>query len=224
MPSSVYRWSEHCTMPITHNYSLGWCGACDRNNEKKPAGTFINLTFHGTSLPQKVRLWFWRFDVDFYIPSPRRCFKCQKFGHNSRTCTTRDDVHSKCSITGCTKETCPNADNPKCLNCECRHSFPARLWMYCVWHSIQYQSTTTQQHPQRCTKTGTQGIVHQPSLQYVHGEQRGSFGRMSVEAVHALLSENSCQHWQPSTSSTTWIWPNYKRSVSSWSKWKKRND
>ena len=94
-------------------------------------------------------------------------------------------------------------------------SFQARLWMHCVWHSIQYQFTTTWQHPQRWANTGTRGILHQPSLQYVHGGQRSSFGGASVEAVHELLSENSCLHWQPSTSCATWIWPKHKRSVSS---------
>ena len=94
-------------------------------------------------------------------------------------------------------------------------SFQARLRMYCVWHSIQYQFTTTWQHPERWAKTGTRGILHHPSLQYVHGGQRSSIGGMSVKVVHELLSENSCLHWQPSTSCTTLIWPNHKRSVSS---------
>ena len=91
-------------------------------------------------------------------------------------------------------------------------SFKAGLWMYCVWHSIQYQFTTTWQHPQRWAKTGTRGISHKPSLQYVHGGQRSSYGGTSVEVVHELLSENSCLHWQPSTSCTTWVWPDHKRS------------
>ena len=34
------------------------------------------------------------------------------------------------------------------------------------------------------------------------------------ERRHALLSEDSCLHWQPSTLCPTWIWPNHKRSVS----------
>ena len=37
--------------------------------------------------------------------------------------------------------------------------FQARLWTHCVWHSIQYQFTTTWQHPQRWAKTGTRGIL-----------------------------------------------------------------
>ena len=96
--------------------------------------------------------------------------------------------------------------------------------MYCVWHSIKCQSTTTGQHPQCWTETGTWSILHQPSLQHVHEGQRNSFGGKSVEAVHALLSENSCLHWQPSTSCPTWIWPNHKRSVSFQTKWKSWHD
>ena len=83
----------------------------------------------------------------------------------------------------------------------------ARLWMYCIWHSIPYQFTTTWQHPQRWTETGTRSILHQPSLQHVHGGQRSSSGGTSVEAVHELRYENSFLHWQPSTSCPTWIWP-----------------
>ena len=130
----------------------------------------------------------------------------------------------------CTKDSVPGGSqsHPSCCTLEVgrgqRHtagavpdhcSFQARLWMYCVWHSIQCQFTTTWQHPQRWAKTGTWGILHQPSLQYVHGGKRSSFGETSVEVVHELLSENLCLHWQPSTSCTTWIWPNHKRSVSS---------
>ena len=37
-------------------------------------------------------------------------------------------------------------------------SFQARLWMYCVWQSFQYQFTTTWQHPQRWAKTGTRAF------------------------------------------------------------------
>ena len=54
-------------------------------------------------------------------------------------------------------------------------SLQARLWMHCVWHSIPYQFTTTWQHPQYWTKTGTRSTLHQPNLQYVHRGQRSSF-------------------------------------------------
>ena len=82
--------------------------------------------------------------------------------------------------------------------------FQARLRMYCVWHSIKYWSTLTGQHPQCWNKTGTWSVLHQPSLQYEHRGQWSSSGRMSVEAVNALLYENSCLHWQPYMNSIQW--------------------
>ena len=51
-------------------------------------------------------------------------------------------------------------------------------------------------------------ILHQPSVQPIHRGQWSSFWGVSVKAVHALLSENSCLHQQSSTSCPAWIWPN----------------
>ena len=97
----------------------------NRNNEKRPTSTFY-LTFQGTSLPQKVRLGFERFDVDLYIPFPRRCFKCQKYGQNSRTCRATSDVCPLCSGTGHKQDSCPNKASLKCSNCNGPHSASTR--------------------------------------------------------------------------------------------------
>ena len=59
-------------------------------------------------------------------PSPRRCFKCQKFGHNSKVCRAREVVCQTCATPGHSKDTCPNSDNPKCLNCKGSHSTSSR--------------------------------------------------------------------------------------------------
>ena len=63
----------------------------NRNKQRQPTGAFI-LTFQATTLPLKIRLGCEHFDVDLYVPSPRRCFKCQKFGHHSRTCRVIEDL------------------------------------------------------------------------------------------------------------------------------------
>ena len=55
----------------------------------------------------------------------------------------------------------------------------------------------------------SQRILYQPSVQPVHRGQRSSFGGTSVKAVHALLCENSCLHWQSRTSRPAWIWRNH---------------
>ena len=95
--------------------------SANRNNGKQPTGTFF-LTFQGTTLPKKIRLGFEQFDVYLYTPSPRRCFKCQKFGHNTRVCRAREEVCQTCATPGHSKDTCPNSDNPKCLNCKGSHT------------------------------------------------------------------------------------------------------
>ena len=73
--------------------------SANRNNGKQPTGTFF-LTFQGTTLPKKIRLGFEQFDVHLYVPSPRRCFKCQKFGHNTRVCRAREEVCQTCATPG----------------------------------------------------------------------------------------------------------------------------
>ena len=73
---------------------------------------------------------------------------------------------------------------------------------------------------QHWIKTGTWSVLHQPSLQFVH---RGHWGT-PVKAVHALLSQNLCLHWQSSTSCPAWIWPNHSGSICSQAKWERRHD
>ena len=99
-----------------------------------------------------------------------------------------------------------------------RHTFTALpgnctlqtgLRLHCVWHSIEYQFTPTGQHSQLWIETGIGSILYQPNLQPIHRGQWNSFGGTSVEAIHALLSENSCPRWQPSISCLAWIWPNH---------------
>ena len=75
-----------------------------------------------------------------------------------------------------------------------------------VWHYLRHQPTATGKHSQHLIKTGTWNVLPQSSLQHVHWGHWSSCGGTSVEALHALLSENSCLRWQSSTC-PTWIWP-----------------
>ena len=91
----------------------------------------------------------------------------------------------------------------------CHCSFQVRPWLHCVWHSIKHQPSTTGQHPLLWTETGIGSILHQPSVLPVHRGQWSSFGGTSVKAVHALLCENLCLHWQSGTSCPAWIRPDH---------------
>ena len=97
----------------------------NRDSRKQPTGTFF-LTFHATTLPKNIRLGFEQFDVHLYVATPRRCFRCQKFGHNSKICRAREEVCQTCATPGHSKDACPNSDNPKCLNCKGSHSASSR--------------------------------------------------------------------------------------------------
>ena len=47
------------------------------------------LTFAIPTLPETVNIGYFRTKVKMYIPQPRRCFKCQKFGHVASRCRNK---------------------------------------------------------------------------------------------------------------------------------------
>ncbi|CAH1110656.1 unnamed protein product [Psylliodes chrysocephalus] len=49
------------------------------------------ITFNSTNLPKEVRVAFYQLKVRPYIPTPFRCFRCQRFGHTAIRCT-KDQV------------------------------------------------------------------------------------------------------------------------------------
>lgn len=81
------------------------------------------LTFHGTKLPEKAKIIYLSFNIQQYIPQPRRCNFCQKLGHFKKFCRSmlneKPETCAKCggrghSAGGCQKE-------PYCINCEGQH-------------------------------------------------------------------------------------------------------
>ena len=87
-----------------------------KGGKKVQTGTFF-LTFDAPTLPEHIFLGFEKFDFEKYIPLPRRCFKCQQFGHGARTCRTTEDICPLCSGTH-KQDDCPNKESPKCPNCD----------------------------------------------------------------------------------------------------------
>ena len=91
-----------------------------KNGSKIPTGTFF-LTFNSECLPTYLFLGFERFKVERYLPTPHRCFKCQKFGHGSKTCRSKEDICSICASTDHSYKDCTNQDSPHCRNCSGPH-------------------------------------------------------------------------------------------------------
>jgi len=80
------------------------------------------LTFRGQSLPNSVPVGFEWCRVRPYIPNPKRCFKCQKYGHIIKNCRSEERC-SWCGQTGHTHtKDDPCKNQPKCTNCDQRHA------------------------------------------------------------------------------------------------------
>jgi len=92
-----------------------------RISQKSGSDQLLILTFNTTVLPRSVPVGFEWCRVRTYIPNPRRCFKCQRYGHFSSVCT-RAEVCANCSST----EHSHSRDNPcnlksSCTNCGQEH-------------------------------------------------------------------------------------------------------
>lgn len=85
-----------------------------RNDIDIPTNHLV-LTFNTTKLPESIQVGYVNYRVRPYIPNPRRCFKCQRFGHTLQSCRGKETC-AKCSSTEHNTETCKTQDL-KCVNC-----------------------------------------------------------------------------------------------------------
>lgn len=81
-----------------------------------PTNTYF-VTFAQPELPETIKIGYLKVRVSLYIPSPMRCFKCQKFGHTSSRCSSESNVCVKCGQSA-HDDDC----QPRCINCEGRHA------------------------------------------------------------------------------------------------------
>ena len=76
------------------------------------------VTFNKAYLPETLKISRLVFRLRIFIPKPRRCFKCQRYGHNENHCL-HSRVCPKCSQPGHTFEECKNS--PSCYHCYGQH-------------------------------------------------------------------------------------------------------
>ena len=91
-----------------------------------PIPTYI-LTFDLLRLPQKIKAAWLNLDVRPYIPVPRRCYYCQRFGHVSNSC--RRKLKGDTSIcNNCGNEEHGVCSNPfYCINCTEGHPASSKV-------------------------------------------------------------------------------------------------
>ena len=88
------------------------------NGTLRPASVYV-LTFSGSRLPEAVTIGWLRCPVRLCVPLPRRCFKCQKFGHGATRCRALSSTCGFCSAQPSHEHPCPC--DAKCANCDGPH-------------------------------------------------------------------------------------------------------
>ena len=91
--------------------------------KKRISGNLINqpiyiLTFNICTLPQDIKIGWTKCSVRQYIPRPRRCARCQMFGHGANTCREEEGTCFNC---GEELHELPCDRPAKCPNCEENH-------------------------------------------------------------------------------------------------------
>ena len=93
-----------------------------RSGSLAPTDTYI-VTFSTPILPSEIKIGSLICKVRIYIPNPRRCFNCQRYGHSKPHCKNKS-VCAKCGQEGHEYETCTN--DPCCLHCNGAHPASSR--------------------------------------------------------------------------------------------------
>ncbi|KAM7309908.1 hypothetical protein ISCGN_006891 [Ixodes scapularis] len=95
-----------------------------RDGQERPSKHLV-LTFASSVLPENIKAGYLHCKVRPYIPNPRRCFKCQRFGHSSVTCRGKTTC-AKCGATDHPADTCEGT-LLKCVNCSGAHPSYSRV-------------------------------------------------------------------------------------------------
>ena len=82
------------------------------------------LTFDCTTRPERVFFGRLLVKVAVYIPNPRLCKKCQRYGHGQNTCRNKA-ICAKCGEEGHEYRIC-KADKPHCFHCSGEHPSSSR--------------------------------------------------------------------------------------------------
>ncbi|XP_048240225.1 uncharacterized protein LOC125373269 [Haliotis rufescens] len=88
-----------------------------RNGEVIKTNTYL-FTFGLPKIPTSIRAGYCNINVDMYIPNPLRCYKCEQYGHGSRTCVKQPVCH-RCAG-NCVDSADCNKD-PLCVSCGGNH-------------------------------------------------------------------------------------------------------
>lgn len=120
-PDLIYESDETILEELKNQYVTGIVRIKKKKDDAMiDTGVFI-MTFNLPALPEKLFVGFISCNVQLYVPNPRRCFRCQAFGHGAKFC-------EKTPICGNCAEQNPDPNievcsKPKrCKNCDGNHA------------------------------------------------------------------------------------------------------
>ena len=96
------------------------------------------VTFDACSLPKEVTIGWTTCSVREYIPLPRRCFKCNKYGHSSKTCRQEKGTCVQCGYENHGLQCNRTAT---CSNCGDAHPASAKD---CFYYKLEKATVTLQ--------------------------------------------------------------------------------
>ena len=103
-----------------------------------PLPTYV-LTFNLVRLPSEIKAAWLRLEVRPYIPSPRKCFFCLRFGHVQDSCRRRLKGENKI-CNNCGQEEHGDCNRPSfCVNCSENHPASFR---YCDRYLLEKEIQT----------------------------------------------------------------------------------
>lgn len=134
-----------------------------RKNGEEMKTKHIVLTFNSTTPPDSVNAAYLRCKVRPYIPNPRRCFQCQRFGHGSGSCRGKPTC-ARCGGKAHENERCEK--EPHCVNCSGNHGAYSRSCP--VWKNEKEVMTI---------KT-TQNVSYLEAKKRLSFQQKGTFAEV----------------------------------------------
>ncbi|XP_064469891.1 uncharacterized protein LOC135386258 [Ornithodoros turicata] len=131
----------------------------------------VILSFKRHTLPSTIKAGYLNCHVRPFIPNPKRCFKCQRFGHSSQTCRGQTTC-PKCSGKDHMSETCQN--DFKCVNCQ-------------GGHPVYSRSCPRWQDEKQLLKIRTeQNISYKAAKAQLEFQKKGSFSEVVRRGVAPL--------------------------------------
>ena len=103
---------------VTDVYRIKKRSNNDDDDSLENTDSFI-ITFGTPNLPNEVRIGYINVEIRLYIPNPRRCFNCQRYGHGKNTCR-HEPICAKCAQKGHEHDDCVSLII-QCSNCEQNH-------------------------------------------------------------------------------------------------------